>query len=46
MMHFGEDVKKSVEIVLITRNRATLSEPEWSLVVGTWNKQREFAVGG
>jgi hypothetical protein len=31
-MHFGEDVKNSIEFVLITRNRAAASEPEWSLV--------------
>ena len=31
-MHFGEDVKIRVEMRLITRNRATAPEPEWSLV--------------
>jgi hypothetical protein len=32
-MQNGEDVKICVKIVLITRNRATVSEPEWSLPV-------------
>jgi hypothetical protein len=31
-MHNREDVKISVKLVLITRNRATASEAEWSLV--------------
>lgn len=32
-MHFGEDVKIRVEMRLITRNRDTAPEPEWSLPV-------------
>jgi hypothetical protein len=33
MTHNTEDVKISVKIVLITKNGATASEAEWSLLV-------------